>query len=185
MEIKKDIFIQIQSIVSNAQSKAIRAVDNERVLMYWQIGKIIFEEEQQGKDRADYGRYLIKTISETFQPQFGSGFSVRQLEMNRQFYRTFPIASALRSQFNWTHYRTIIRIENQDKRDFYMAEAEKNNWTATDCEMDVDMNLFLLTAASLRLIYEAFKSSKYMTFPHVLFRDVVINQERIVKALSK
>jgi len=55
----------------------------------------------------------------------------------------------------------------------------------TDCEMDVDMNLSLLTAATLRSIYEAFKNSKYMTFPHVLFRDVVINQERIVKALSK
>ncbi len=54
MELKKDIFIQIQSIISNAQTKAIRAVDNERVLMYWQIGKIIFEEEQEGKDRADY-----------------------------------------------------------------------------------------------------------------------------------
>src|SRR5690606_10506973 len=55
----------------------------------------------------------------------------------------------------------------------------------TDCEMDVDMNLSLLTASTLIAIYEAFKNSKYITFPHVLFRDVVINQERIVKALSK
>ncbi len=105
-------------------------MDTERVLMYWQIGKVIFEEEQNGKDRADYGKYLIKSISDEFQPQFGSGFTVRQLEMNRQFYRTFPIANALRSQFSWTHYRTLIRIENQDKREFYIAEADKNNWTA-------------------------------------------------------
>ena len=142
MEIKKDIFIQIQSIISNAQTKAIRAVDNERVLMYWQIGKIIFEEEQQGKDRADYGKYLIKTISETFQPQFGSGFSVRQLEMNRQFYRTFPNTNALRSQLSWTHYRTLIRIDNQDKREFYIAESEKNNWTARQLERQVNSQLF-------------------------------------------
>lgn len=105
MELKKEIVNQIRSIIFNAQSNAIRAVDNERVLMYWQIGKIIFEEEQQGKDRAEYGKYLIKTISDTFQPQFGSGFSVRQLERYRQFFRTFPIASALRTQFNWTPYR--------------------------------------------------------------------------------
>lgn len=142
MEIKKDIFIQIQSIISNAQSKAIRAVDNERILMYWQIGKIIFEEEQQGKDRAAYGKYLIKNISETFQPQMGAGFSIRQLERYRQFYRQFPIASALRTQFSWTHYKTLLSIDNQDKKDFYLAETEKNNWTARQLERQVNSQLF-------------------------------------------
>ena len=75
------------------------------MVMNWEIGKVIFEEEQQGKDRADYGKYLIKSLSQELQPQFGSGFSVRQLERYRQFYRTFPNASALRSQFNWSHYK--------------------------------------------------------------------------------
>ena len=142
MEIKKDIIIQIQSIISNAQSKAIRAVDNERVLMYWQIGKIIFEEEQEGKDRAGYGTYLIKSISQAFQPSLGTSFSVRQLERYRQFYRTFPIASSLRSQFNWTHYKNLISIDNQDKREFYVAETEKNNWTARQFERQVNSQLF-------------------------------------------
>ncbi len=98
--------------------------------MYWQIGKVIFEEEQKGKSRADYGSYLIKSISEEFQPNFGTGFTIRQLEMNRQFYRSFQNTNALRSQFSWTHYRTLIRIDNQDKRAFYIAETDKNNWTA-------------------------------------------------------
>ena len=127
MEIYKNILSQIQSIIANAQEQAIRSVDTQRVLMYWQIGKVIFEEEQQGKDRAEYGKYLIKSISEEFQPQFGTGFSIRQLEMNRQFYKQFPITNALRSQFSLTHYRTLIRIDNQDKKDFYIAETEKNN----------------------------------------------------------
>jgi hypothetical protein len=130
MEISKNIIEQIQSIIANAQAKAIRSVDTERVLMYWQIGKVIFEEEQQGKDRADYGTYLIKSISNSLQPKFGSGFSYRQLNWYRQFYRTFPIASALRTQFSWTHYKNLISIDNQDKREFYLAEADKNNWTA-------------------------------------------------------
>ena len=98
MELRKDFIQQIQNIIANANERAIRRVDSERVLMYWQIGKLIFEEEQQGKERANYGQFLIKSISQNFQPQFGTGFSVRQLERYRQFYRTFPIASALRTQ---------------------------------------------------------------------------------------
>ncbi|WP_373494901.1 DUF1016 N-terminal domain-containing protein [Aquiflexum sp.] len=116
MELKKELILQIQNIIASAREKAVRSVDTERVIMYWQIGKVIFEEEQEGKDRADYGKFLIKAISQQFKPQFGSGFTSRQLEMNRQFYRTFPIANALRSQLSWTHYRTLIRIDNQDKR---------------------------------------------------------------------
>jgi hypothetical protein len=130
MEISNNIINQIQSIIANAQARAIRSVDTERVAMYWQIGKVIFEEEQQGKNRAEYGKFLIKSISNEFQPQFGTGFSVRQLERYRQFYRQFPIASALRTQFSWTHYKTLLSIDNQDKKDFYIAETEKNNWNA-------------------------------------------------------
>ncbi len=142
MQLKQDLIQQIQAIISQAREKAIRLVDTERVLMYWQIGRVIFEEEQQGKDRAEYGRFLIKSISDAFQPQLGTGFSVRQLERNRQFYRAFPIASALRTQFSWTHYKTLISIDNQDKKEFYIAETEKNNWTARQLERQVNSQLF-------------------------------------------
>lgn len=83
MNIKKELIQQIHSLIAAARDRAIRSVDTERVLMYWQIGKVIFEEEQDGKERADYGKFLIKSISDEFQPQFGTGFTVRQLEMNR------------------------------------------------------------------------------------------------------
>lgn len=116
--------------------------------MYWQIGQVIQEEEQQGKERADYGEFLIKSLSEILQPQFGSGFSVRQLEMWSQFYRSFPNKNALRSQFNWTHYRTLIRIENQDKKEFYIAEAAKNNWTARQLERQVNSQLSFSAVSS-------------------------------------
>ena len=97
MLIKHELIQQIQSIISTAKDRAIRAMDTERVLMYWQIGKVILEEEQQGKERAGYGEFLIKSLAENLQPQFGSGFSYRQLNWYRQFYRTFPIMSALRT----------------------------------------------------------------------------------------
>jgi len=142
MEIRKDLLHQIQSIVTSAQTKAVKAVDHEQVLMYWQIGKLIFEEEQQGENRAAYGTFLIKSISNEFQPQFGTGFSVRQLERYRQFFRMFPIASALRTQFSWTHYKFLLRIGNKDKRAFYIAEVEKNNWTARQLERQINSQLF-------------------------------------------
>ena len=104
MELRKDLIEHIQQIIATSRERANRSVDTERVLMYWQIGKVIFEEEQQGKERAGYGDFLIKSLSENLQPQFGSGFSYRQLNWYRQFYRSFPIASALRTQLSWTHY---------------------------------------------------------------------------------
>ena len=141
MQLKKEFIQQIQAIIATAKDRAIRSVNTERVLMYWQIGKVILEEEQEGKERAAYGEFLIKSLSETLQPQFGSGFSIRQLERCRQFYRSFPIATALRTQFSWTHYKVLISVPNQDKREFYIAEAAKNNWTARQLERQVNSQL--------------------------------------------
>jgi len=176
MELNKNIIHQIQSIIANAKEKAVRSVDTERVLMYWQIGKVIFEEEQSGKERADYGRFLIKSISEAFQPQFGSGFGVRQLEMNRQFYRTFPIANALRSQLSWTHYRSLIRIDNQDKREFYLAEATKNNWTARQLERQINSQLFerLLLSNDVQAVLEVARAEKVPSQAHEIIKDPMV-----------
>jgi hypothetical protein len=94
------------------------------------------------KDRADYGNYLIKFVAEQLEPEYGSGFSKRQIELFRQFYRTFPIANALRSQLGWTHYKMLIRIDNQGKREFYIAEAIKNNWTTRQLERQIHSSLW-------------------------------------------
>lgn len=111
-------------------------------MMYWQIGQRIFEEEPQGKDRADYGKYLTEFLSEQLEPEYGSSFSKRQIELFRQFYRTFPIANAVRSQLGWTHYKILIRLDSQDQRDFYIAEAIKNNWTTQQLERQIHSSLW-------------------------------------------
>lgn len=174
--IKKELIQAIHSIIATARDRAIRAVDSERVLMYWQIGKVIFEEEQQGKERAGYGKYLIKSISDEFQPQFGTGFSVRQLERNRQFYRAFPIASALRTQFSWTHYKTLLSIDNQDKKDFYIAETEKNNWTARQLERQVNSQLFerLLLSNDVQAVLAVARDEKLPTKPSEIIKDPMV-----------
>jgi|GEM_PF-930327 len=86
----------VKQIIDAARSNAVRSIDFCRVQMYWNIGQRIFEEEQQGKERADYGAYLIKNLAQTLEPEYGSGFSVRQLEMCRQFYRLYPILERAR-----------------------------------------------------------------------------------------
>jgi len=176
MELKKELLSQIQGIIASARDKAIRSVDTERVMMYWQIGRVIFEEEQQGEDRAAYGVYLIKTISQEFQPTFGSGFSVRQLEMCRQFYRLFPIANALRSQLSWTHYRTIIRIDNEDKREFYIAESTKNNWSARQLERQINSQLFerLLMSSAVKKVLQIARDEQIPTLPTEIIKDPMV-----------
>lgn len=133
---------QIKAIIEASQERAIRAVDHERTLMYWHIGKYIFEEEQQGEERATYGKYLIKYLAQQLEPEFGSGFGVRQLERSRQFFRLFPIASALRTQFNWTQYKLLISVEDEHKREFYIAESIKNAWTARQTERQINSLLY-------------------------------------------
>jgi predicted nuclease of restriction endonuclease-like (RecB) superfamily len=133
---------QIKEIITQARENAVRAVDHHRVLMYWNIGKSILEEEQQGKERAEYGAYLINGLSLELVPEFGTSFSVRQLQLSRQFYRIFPIANALRSQLNWTQYRVLIRIEDESKREYYIAEAAKNNWTSRQLERQINSQLY-------------------------------------------
>ena len=140
---KRDIFLDdIRKIIDAARNQAVRSVDFCRVQMYWHMGKRIFEEEQQGKDRADYGTYLIKNLAKQLQPEYGSGFSVRQLEFCRQFYRLYPIANALRSQLNWTQYRLLIQIDNPDKREYYELESVNNNWTARETERQINSQLY-------------------------------------------
>lgn len=112
-------FSEVRQIIDDARSNAVRSVDFCRVMMYWNIGKRIFEEEQQGKDRADYGSYLIKNLAENLEPEYGSGFSMRQLERSRKFYRLYSIASALRTQLNWSQYRMLIQIPDSDKREYH------------------------------------------------------------------
>jgi predicted nuclease of restriction endonuclease-like (RecB) superfamily len=142
MEFNASLVSEIKVLILQSREQAIRAVDHARVLLYWNIGKRIFEEEQAGKERADYGTFLIRSLSEVLQPEFGSGFSYRQLNWYRQFYRTFPIVSALRTQFSWTHYKLLLSIENEDKREYYEFEASKNNWTARQLERQITSHLY-------------------------------------------
>ena len=176
MELSQDIIYEIKSLIAKAKEGAIRAIDHHRTVMYWHIGERIFNEEQQGKDRADYGNYLIKYLSEQLQPEFGSGFSVRQLERYRQFYRTFPIASTLRTQLSWSHYKLLLPVEDEDKREYYIAETTKNNWSVRQMERQINSQLFerLLLSNDKESVLAVARNEVIPTNPNEIIKDPMV-----------
>lgn len=167
------IIADIRDIIIGARQRAIHSVDHERTLMYWRIGKRIFEEEQREKDRAEYGSYLTKFIAGQLEPEYGSGFSKRQVELFRQFFRTFPIANALRSQLGWTHYKHLIRLDSPDKREFYIAETIKNNWTTRQLERQIYSSLWerLLLSNDKESVLAVARNEKEPTDPKEIIKD--------------
>lgn len=116
-----NLYLDARKIIDLARSSAVHSVNFCRVQMYWQLGKRIFEQEQHGKQRADYGTYLLQNLSAKLEPEYGSGFSYRQLKFCRQFYRIYPIGNTLRSQLNWSNIENSYRLNfsNSTNREYY------------------------------------------------------------------
>lgn len=140
--INKDLVEKIRLVIERSRENAVRSIDHHRTFMYWEIGKYIVEEEQEGKERAAYGKYINKYLSQTLEPLYGSGFGIRQLETMRKFYIAFPIVNELRSQLNWTQYRLLSRLDDKDKREFYIAESIKNHWSSVQLERQINSSLY-------------------------------------------
>ena len=166
----------VKQIIEAARSNAVRSVNSCRVQMYWNIGRRIFEEEQQGKERVDYGTYLIKSLVQTLEPEYGSGFSVRQLEMCRQFYRLYPIANALRSQLNWTQYRMLIQINDPEKREYYELESVNNGWTARETERQINSQLYerLLLSNDKEAVMTVARKERIPQTPQEIIKDPMV-----------
>lgn len=166
----------VRQIINTARYNAVRSVDFCRVQMYWHIGQRIFEEEQQGKERADYGTYLIKGLAQSLEPEYGSGFTVRQLERSRQFYRLYPIASALRTQLNWTQYRLLIQIDDSDKREYYELESVNNGWTARETERQINAQLYerLLLSNDKEAVLAVARKERIPQTPQEIIKDPMV-----------
>jgi len=167
---------EIKEIIQSSRLQAVRSVEFYRVQMYWELGELIFTEEQQGKDRADYGTYLIRNLANEIEPEFGSGFSIRQLERCRQFYCTFPIASALRTQLNWMQYKMLISIADTSKREYYELEAVKNAWTGRELERQINSSLFerLLLSSDQESVMAVARNERLPELPHEIVKDPMI-----------
>lgn len=175
IELKTSFVSDIRDIITTARATAIRSIDSQRVIMYWRLGERIVVEEQQGKERADYGTYLLRNLAKQIEPEFGSGFSYRQLAFCRQFYKTYPIVNTLRSQLNWSQYRLLFQVDNQDKREYYELEAVNNNWTARELERQINSGLYerLLLSNDKKAVLEVARRER-LPEPSEIIKDPMV-----------
>ncbi len=135
----QDTYNTVRGYVIAAQKQVTAAVNSAMVNAYWNIGKQIYEACGES-ERAEYGKQLLQYLSEKLTAEFGKGFTERNLQMMRQFYVTFPIANALRSELSWTHYRSLMRVNDEAARKFYLEETVKSGWSSR--QLDRQINSF-------------------------------------------
>lgn len=136
--IERGLYSEIRHILQTARVSAYRSVNFIMVEAYWNVGRLIVEEEQQGSKRAGYGDYLIVNLSKKLTGEFGRGFDERNLRNMRAFYLSFPIRNALRSELSWTHYRLLLKVEKEDARKYYMDESSAGNWSTRQLERQIN-----------------------------------------------
>ncbi len=142
------IYNEIKAVLENARNTAYKSVNFSMVTAYWQIGKIIVEEEQKGMARAEYGENLISELSVRLMKEFGRGFNQTNLKYMRLFYLKFPIGHALRDELSWTHYRLLSGIEKEYARQFYVVESINNRWSTRELERQINSLLYERIALS-------------------------------------
>lgn len=131
------LYESIRNVWLKSRGHAYQAVNTTMLMAYWSIGKLIVEDEQEGKERGTYGKGILMALSERLVKEFGAGFGVRNLQQMKKFYLFFPNTNALRSQLSWTHYRSLLRVENQEARDWYLKEAVKEQWSSRQLERQI------------------------------------------------
>ena len=132
-----EFYNRIKEILSSARAKAYSAVNFAMVEAYWEIGKSIVE-KQGGNATAEYGSRLLKELSKQMTADFGKGFTMTNLKYMRQFYLTFPIRHTLCDQLSWSHYRLLMRVEDERARQFYIEESVKSNWGVRQLERQIN-----------------------------------------------
>lgn len=188
------VFDNIKELVINSRNKVYQTVNTEMLNLYWNIGKIIME-IQQGDERASYGDSVLDKLSSKLTKEFGKGFSARNLERMRKFYLCFPISTTLSSKLSWSHYLELIKIEEENKRNFYLNECINSKWSVRELQRQKDSLLYerLIISADKDKILELstkgqiLKTSKDLVKdPFVLeFLDIKENTEYLESDLEK
>lgn len=143
----EDVYRQVRGYVVHAQQKVYKAVNSAMVEAYWQIGKAVHEACGEN-DRAAYGKQVLKILSERLTAEFGRGFSISALRTMRQFYYTFPIQHTLCVELSWSHYRLLMRVQDEDARNFYTEEAAKSGWSVRQLQRQINTMYYQRMLAS-------------------------------------
>jgi predicted nuclease of restriction endonuclease-like (RecB) superfamily len=132
----KNLLAELKSILSKGKAKAYKAVDNIKVQTYWQIGERIVRDEIENKDRADYGKNLVDSISSDL------GINKRELYRIIRFFRLYQIVATVSPQLSWSHYKELVDIENNEERTFYQSKAIEENWSVRELQLKRKKDLF-------------------------------------------
>ncbi len=139
---KKDTYNSIKDIMNKARKNVSKQVNNIIIQSYWEIGRIIVEDEQGNSDRAEYGRQLITDLSKSLTKDYGKGFSKSNLFNMRNFYLCFPIFQTLSGKLTWSHYCELLSISDKSARDFYEKECINANWSVRELKRQIKTSLF-------------------------------------------
>lgn len=134
------VISDIKNLITLGQNAAYNAANHAMIMTYWTIGKRIIEEEQSGAERAEYGKRLIQVLSAELTKEFGNSYSSRNLHYYRKFYQCFPDAEILNTcvqNLNWSHFRALLRVPDEDARVWYMNEAANENWSVRTLDRNI------------------------------------------------
>ena len=167
-----NFYNEIKNILISARNKVYKTANFAMVEAYWNIGKSIIE-EQGGNEKAEYGTGLLKELSRQMTKDFGKGFTVTNLKYMRQFYLMFPNGHALRDELSWTHYRLLIKVEDNNAREFYMQEAIKSQWSTRQLERQINSFFYerLLSSKNKEQVAEEIKTLEPAKEPEDIIRD--------------
>lgn len=177
------LYKDIKGILEEARQSAYRAVNFAMVVAYWEIGKRIVEHEQGGKGKAVYGTGLLKELSEKLTADFGKGFDASNLRYMRLFYQAFPIRDALRHELGWTHYRLLLKVENEAARKYYQEEAIAQNWSTRALERQIT-SLYYERIVSSKKKKEVTEEAKEKTEALAASPDDFIKDPYVLEFLS-
>lgn len=137
---EQQFYEDVRFILQQAREQAYNSANGIMTYAYWNVGRRIVEQEQCGEKKARYGSYLIKNLSKQLSDEFGTGFSAANLRNCRQFYLTFPKESygfSIAGKVSWSHLRIIMRISDEDERNFYLNEVTTENWSVRILERNI------------------------------------------------
>lgn len=141
-KIHKDVYSSIKELMDNARNSVAREVNNILIQTYWEIGRIIVEDEQGNSDRAEYGKQLVTDLSKRLTKEYGKGFSRSNLQNMRNFYLSYPICQTLSGKLSWSHYCELLSISDEQKRSFYEKETINANWSVRELKRQIKTSLF-------------------------------------------
>jgi predicted nuclease of restriction endonuclease-like (RecB) superfamily len=173
----EELLRSLRELIQSGRQKVLRAVDAVQVQTCWEIGRHIVEFEQGGAARAEYGTRLLPVLAESLSKEFGRGFDTSNLRYMRLFYQAFPIRDALRHELSWTHYRTLLKVESEAARGWYMAEAALQGWTTRALDRQINTLYYerlLATSDRPSVEQEATDAIAPLQTPRYFVRDPVM-----------